>query len=42
MGLKLTDLNLPMQCVASLTLLIPSAGYGVALLNLCFTYSTVE
>jgi hypothetical protein len=42
MGLKLTDLNLPMQCVVSLTLLALSAGYGVALLNLYFTYSTVD
>ncbi len=42
MPMKLEDLTAPLRWVVTLTLLALSAGYGVALLNLYFTYSSVD
>ena len=42
MALKLEDLSTSLRCVITLTLLLFSVGYAVAILNLHFTYSSAD
>ncbi|MCL6506177.1 MAG: hypothetical protein K6T59_04050 [Bryobacteraceae bacterium] len=42
MRIQLRDLSLTLRCLITLTLLVLAAGYGVAIVNLYYTYSLMD